>query len=69
MRHKYVTQFCTTYTYNLVLEGDIFIYNNQIVTLFQDHQEWVFQIYCLVTTGHRPTTKGSRENIEHNVHV
>jgi len=36
MRHKYVTQFCTTYRYFWILEEHIFIYNNQIGTLYQD---------------------------------
>ena len=51
MRHKYVAQFCTTETYNLILEGHIFSYTRiRFKPPFRTSQEWVFSIYCRVIT-------------------
>jgi len=49
VRHNYVTQFDTTYTYTWSLEAFLLSHNNRIVTLFED-QSGRAQLYHLDST-------------------
>jgi len=51
MRHKYVAQSYTTYTYTLILEGHTYPYKRiRLEPSFRTSQEWGFLIYWLVKT-------------------
>ena len=51
MRHKYLAQVYTTYTYTLILEGRTYPYTRIRLELsLRTSQEWVFLIYWLVKT-------------------